>query len=161
MDIPETLAARVREGHVPEVAARFAAAPEQLFQLTFKEFSTEADPQSLTYQAVFVMPRPQDINILPGMTATVEGKLKSAADNASRMVIPAGTVIRDPEKIPYVWVLNESDLTVQKTKVQVGELTGSDGIEILDGLRQGEKVVTAGLTRLRDGMKVSLWDASK
>jgi RND family efflux transporter MFP subunit len=161
VDIPETLAARVREGHVPEVAARFAAAPEQLFQLTFKEFSTEADPQSLTYQAVFVMPRPQGINILPGMTATVEGKLKSAAENASRMVIPAVTVTRDPEKIPYVWVLNESDMTVKKTKVQIGELTGSDGIVILDGLRQGEKVVTAGITSLRDGMKVSIWDASK
>jgi RND family efflux transporter MFP subunit len=161
VDIPETLAARVREGHVPEVAAMFAGAPEQSFQLTFKEFSTEADPQTLTYQAVFVMPRPLGINILPGMTATVEGELKSATENASRMVIPAITVTRDPEKISYVWVLNEPDMTVKKTKVQVGELTGADGIVILGGLRRGEKIVTAGITRLRDGMKVSLWDASK
>ncbi|MBF0232935.1 MAG: efflux RND transporter periplasmic adaptor subunit [Desulfamplus sp.] len=161
VDVPETLMTRVREGYVPDLAVKFAGAPDQSFQLTFKEFSTEADPQTLTYQAVFVMPRPQGINILPGMTATVEGKLKSAVENASRIVIPAITVSRDPEKIPYVWVLNESDMTVKKTKVQVGELTGSDDIVILDGLHQGEKVVTAGITRLRDGMKVSIWDALK
>jgi RND family efflux transporter MFP subunit len=161
VDIPETLMARLREGYVPEVAVRFAGAQDQSFQLTLKEFSTEADPRTLTYQAVFVMPRPQGINILPGMTATVEGKLKAFAENASRIIIPAITVTRDSEGIPYVWVLDESNMTVKKTTVEVGELTGSDGIAILHGLTHGEKVVTAGITRLRDGMKVGLWDTSK
>lgn len=161
VDVPETLMSRIREGYVLNVAVRFAGAPEHSFQLTLKEFSTEADPQTLTYQAVFVMPRPQGINILPGMTATVEGKLKSFAKNNSRIVIPAITVTRDSEMIPYVWVINESDMTVKRTNVDLGEMTGSDGIVILNGLSQGEKVVTAGISRLYDGMKVSIWDSSK
>jgi multidrug efflux pump subunit AcrA (membrane-fusion protein) len=36
-------------------------------------------------------------------------------------------------------------------------MTGSANINILDGLLGGEKVVTAGLTKLREGMKVRIW----
>ena len=160
VDVPETLMARVREGEEPDVVAKFAVAPDQTFPLTLKEFSTEADPQTQTYQVVLEMPRPEDINILPGMTATVEGNPESHVGKSPRIVIPAIAVTQDSEKKPYVWVLDEAEMTVKKTVVRVGELTGSDGIVILDGLSGGEKVVTAGVTKLQAGMKVSIWDAS-
>lgn len=161
IDVPETLAVQIREGYVPDAVARFVGAPNKAFPLTLKEFSTEADPQTLTYQAVLVMPRPEDINILPGMTASVEGRPRHTAGNSVQIVIPAIAVTRDANKRPYVWTLNESDMTVKRADVTIGELTGSDGIEILDGLGVGEKVVTAGVTKLRKGMKVSIWNASK
>jgi multidrug efflux pump subunit AcrA (membrane-fusion protein) len=104
-----------------------------------------------------VMPRPEGINILPGMTATVEGQKQPSAMASSRIVIPAIAVTQDSEKNPFVWVLEEGNMTVKKTAVRVGEMTGSDGIVILDGLTGGETVVTSGVTKLREGMKVSIW----
>ena len=160
VDVPETQAAKIRKGYLPDAVARFAAAPDRTFPLTLKEFSTKADPKTLTYQAVLVMLRPKGINILPGMTATVEGKPEFAKSNHLRIVIPAIAVTRDAQKKSYVWTLDESLMTVKRADVQVGELTGSDGIEILDGLILGEKVVTAGVTKLQAGMKVSIWNAS-
>lgn len=160
VDVPETQAVRIREGYMPEVSARFASAPERAFPLNLKEFSTEADPQTLTYQAVLLMPRPKGINILPGMTATVEGRPESVQGKSSRIVIPAIAVTRDSEKQSYVWVLNEPEMTVEKNRVTIGEMTGSGGVLILDGLNPGVKVVTAGVSKLRDGMKVILWNAS-
>jgi RND family efflux transporter MFP subunit len=144
------------------MAARFATAPDRTFPLNLKEFSTEIDPHTLTYQAVLVMPHPQDVNILPGMTATVEAKLEYAGENSTpRIVIPATAVTRDAKMAPYVWCLHEPDIEVSRRNVRIGELTGSDGIEILAGLKPGDRVVTAGVTKLRDGMKVAVWDESK
>ena len=161
VDVPETLAVQVREGQAPDAVARFAAAPDRTFPLTLKEFSTEADPQTLTYQAVLVMPKPEGLNILPGMTATVEGTPQTSGKSTPRIVIPAIAVIEDAQKQPYVWTLNPDSMTVTRMNVGIGELTGSDGIEILMGLSAGDQVVTAGVTKLRQGMKVTLWDGNR
>ena len=161
VDVPETLMAQIRQGQAPEATARFVVAPDRTFALKLKEFSTEADPQTQTYQVVMVMPRPEGINILPGMTATVVGRRPSAAGANARIVIPAIAVTEDAQKKSFVWALDEGDMTVKKVMVKVGEMTGSDGIAILEGLSGGEKVVTSGVTKLQEGMKVSIWDASK
>ncbi|WP_289021942.1 efflux RND transporter periplasmic adaptor subunit [Desulfobacter postgatei] len=160
VDVPEIQAAKIQEGAFPDMEARFAAAPDRRFPLTLKEFSTEADPGTQTYQAVLVMPHPKNINILPGMTATVTASPGYSRKKDIRIVIPASAVTRDTGKKPYAWILDKSKMTVVRTDVQIGELSGSDGIEILKGLNPGDQVVVAGVTKLRAGMKVSIWKTS-
>ncbi len=160
VDVPETLAAQIRKGYAPDVAARFACAQDKTFPLTLKEFSTKADPQTLTYQAVLVMPRPQGVSILPGMTATVDGRPKGNVNHSARIAVPAVAVTWDADQHPYVWTLNEPDMTVKKTNVRVGNLTGSENIMVLEGLIPGQKIVTAGVTKLQPGMTVTIWEAS-
>ena len=157
VDAPETVIATLKHDKEVEATATFAAAPDKQFPLELKEFSTEADPQTQTYQVVLVMDRPQGINVLPGMTATVTGKQATTGDAAARIVIPAIAVTQDSDKKPYVWVLDEKEMTVKKNEVGVGEMTGSDGIVILEGLSGGERIVTSGVTQLKEGMKVSIW----
>ncbi len=158
LDAPETVVATIKKGQTIESTATFAAAPDKRFPLQLKEFSTEADPQTQTYQVVLVMDRPEEINILPGMTATVTGTHSGAGASAARIVIPAIAVTEDANKQPYVWVLDDKQMTVSKMAVQVGAITGSDGIVILEGLSGGETVVTSGVTKLKEGMKVSIWN---
>jgi hypothetical protein len=55
----------------------------------------------------------------------------------------------DPTRAPRVWVLKE-DNTVRSVPVTVGIPVGGDQIEV-DGLRSGQKIVTAGASRLREG----------
>jgi multidrug efflux pump subunit AcrA (membrane-fusion protein) len=45
--------------------------------------------------------------------------------------------------------------------VKVGPLTGSEDIVVTEGLKGGETIVTAGITQLREGMKVRPWKAQK
>ncbi len=157
VDAPETVVATIRRGEAIESTATFAVAPDKPFPLELKEFSTEADPQTQTYQVVLVMDRPEDINILPGMTATVTGTRSAKTDAAQRIVIPAIAVMEDPQEKAFVWVLKE-DMTVHKTMVTVGEMTGSDDIIVLDGLTDGERIVTSGITKLQEGMTVRIWE---
>lgn len=157
VDAPETLIATLEQKRKIKATASFAAAPGKAFPVTLKEYSTEADPQTQTYQLVLLMDQPEGINILPGMTATVTGKRGETEKMAVLIVIPAISVMEDPKGKAFVWVLKKEGMTVHKTEVIVGEMTGSKNILILKGLTGGEVIVTSGLTKLQDGMKVSIW----
>jgi multidrug efflux pump subunit AcrA (membrane-fusion protein) len=43
-----------------------------------------------------------------------------------------------------------------RREVTVGGLTGEGGLEILHGLSDGEHVITAGVSRIQDGLEVRL-----
>ncbi len=157
VDAPENLIVTLEQKRKIKVTASFAAAPGKAFPLTLKEYSTEADPQTQTYQVVLVMDQPEGINILPGMTAIVKGQRAETEKVVVQIVIPAIAVMEDPQEKGFVWVLKKEGMTVHKTEVIVGEMTGSKNILILKGLTGGEVIVTSGLTKLQEGMKVSIW----
>ena len=161
VDIPETLMAGINQKETLKMAARFTVAPDRVFSLKIREFSTHADPQTQTYRIVLEMPRPREINILPGMTATVEGLPGSFFEPPERIVIPAVAVTQDSEGIPFVWRLDKADMTISKNRVKMGSPAGSEGIVILDGLTGGETIVTAGVTQLKSGATVSIWDSGE
>lgn len=97
------------------------------------------------------MENPEDMAILPGMSATVEVAIADAGFGA--LVVPAGAVDTGPDGDFRVWVLNPDDNTVYPRPVQVGSL--ADGrVEILNGLEGGEIIVSAGAGFLAEGQKV-------
>jgi len=69
------------------------------------------------------------------------------------IVVPA-TAVRQGSDGSFVWLLN-SDQTVTKTTVKTGQATGVQ-VQITEGLKAGDKVITEGGDRLRDGGKVQL-----
>ena len=91
------------------------------------------------------------MNIRPGMFARVTFNFGTA----ERIVVPDVAVIRQSGvNDRYVYVLN-SDNTVSYCKVELGQRMGNT-YEIISGLSNGDKVVTAGMSRLIDGTKVSV-----
>jgi hypothetical protein len=54
----------------------------------------------------------------------------------------------------FVWVLND-DNTVTRKQVRAGKASKTS-VQILDGLELDDKVVVAGVARLREGMKVEV-----
>jgi RND family efflux transporter MFP subunit len=140
--------------------AEFATAADKRYALTLKELSTRADPQTQTFQITFEMPQPDDINLLPGMSATVRiiARAKAGVDIDIPVSVPAIAVIGGESGGNYVWVVNADDMTVHKVDVVVGQLSGTDQIQIESGLEGGEHVVVAGMKVLTEGMKVRFWD---
>ena len=152
VDVPEIVMATARGGRVRAVA-QFAAAPGKEYELTLKEYSTEADPRTQTYRLVLTMPAPEGVNILPGMTANVHGSERVEIDG-DRFVIPAIAVFADETGVSHVWVIDQENKTVHQRKVKTGDLTGTDSIEIIDGLESGETIALSGVSQLREGMKI-------
>jgi multidrug efflux system membrane fusion protein len=160
VDVPENVMA-IRKATGPgavKAFAQFPTAPGKPYALTIKEFATKADPATQTYQVVFQMPQPEDINVLPGMTANVSVSLLEQETGERSILIPAIAVMTDPNGADYVWLVDSDHMTVHKKEVKVGRLEGSENIEVLEGLEGGESLVVAGVTKLQEGMKVSLWE---
>ena len=63
-------------------------------------------------------------------------------------------MIRDADDITYVFVAGD-DQKVTRKRITASGVQGDDVI-ISDGLKQGDKVVVAGQTRLKDGASVIL-----
>lgn len=157
VDAPERLVMRAKGdiGKLKKIA-RFNAAPGRTFEVQVKEFATEADPVTQTFQYVFVMPRPDNINILPGMTATfsVTRPAEALSGETSQTMIPALAVFSDEAGTPLVWVVDPSSNQVMKRAVTTGDLKNPANIVISEGLRPGEMIAIAGVGQLSEGQVV-------
>lgn len=91
------------------------------------------------------------------MTATVMAKINLPANHDPAFYLPANVVLKDNNN-HYVFVVNqveEGKGKVTKKVVTIGEITPL-GIEVYSGLTQGDVVITAGMTKVSDGMLVKL-----
>ena len=159
IDLPENVVAKFKEGMQASMAASFEVAPDHSFPLKVKDFSTQADPTTQTYEATLMMPAPEDIKILPGMTASVQLKVAvSDLDMDMKLSIPSIAVFPGDSGESFVWVIEPDGLIVNKRQITVGGVTGTASIEVLEGLKTGERVVIAGIKQLREGMQVKLLD---
>lgn len=164
VDVPEHLIANVRNLEEAEldVIARFDAAPGEEFPLRFRDVAAQADPTTRTYELRLTMPQPRSISVLPGMTAEVVARGTRAARAVTEsgvFTVPASAVFPDEEgESQAVWVIDPDDLTLHERRVEIGQVTGAGSVEVLSGLRAGERIAVAGVSRMREGMKVRLME---
>jgi len=128
----------------------FPALSTNEYPVMLKEYATEANPKTQTFLFKLSLNTPQDISILPGMTAAVRFIKPS---NVSSTIIPSSAVKIDANGNYYVWVINPKTMEAKKQNVKVGQIEG-DTIQILEGLQDGEMIVTAGASQVVEGMKV-------
>lgn len=154
INIPENVIANIKKSKDKPVSVVFEAVPNRSFDLKVKEFSAEADPETQTYSAVFTMPAPKNVNILPGMTATVKLDLPAKKiKNNKVLLIPSSAVFINPEKNNTVWLVTPKTNKIKMTTVTIGELRGNK-IQILNGLKPGEIIVTGGVHFLQNNEKI-------
>jgi multidrug efflux system membrane fusion protein len=133
--------------------ARFEDIPDRRFPVTLESYAAEADPQTQTYEVVLGLKRPQDVTILPGMSAEILPEAAPANAEAATVVIPLQALGAGPDGEPRAWVVDPETSRVTSRPIVVGDVSGSD-IVVLEGLGIGDRIVTAGLGQLRDGMLV-------
>ena len=164
-DIPESIIRGIRASGEEQrkeevrnnikVVANFQEQPGREYPLTFKELSTKADAKTQTFEATYLMKQWEQGMVLPGMTANVTVDLSQYGSGEITFTVPVSAVVGDYKLDPQVWTVDESGMTVSPRTVKVGRLVG-DGIEVLEGLEPGARLVTAGTPFLVDGMRVSL-----
>jgi RND family efflux transporter MFP subunit len=165
--MPESMIAQVRgnaEGYQPTVM--FDSLPGQEFKASYKEHSTEADPQTLSYEVKLEMSIPANFNVLPGMTATVVLEMNKITNiKGPNYLIPASSVFTDDTQkndgeMRNVWKINPETYTAHLSQIKVGQLT-NNGIEVFGGLESGDIIITAGVSNIREGMKVRAWERER
>lgn len=110
----------------------------------------QADAVSKTYTVKIQLNNTAN-RLLPGMlteTSIITGR------NAPSITIPATAVVRDADNITYVFVAGEKQTAIRK-RITTGKLTGTNHVIIAAGLNNGDKVITAGHSQLKDGSAIS------
>lgn len=126
-------------------------------------YSSEADPVTQTFEVVLALHgRPNGLTLLPGMSVTVlpferAVTAPATAGSAAALSIPLTAVANDAAGGTYVWKVG-ADGQVQRTPVVLGDVRGGE-VAVGSGVRHGERIVAAGVSALREGMKVRPLDA--
>jgi RND family efflux transporter MFP subunit len=156
VSIPERdMVSRAPSSSVEQITARaqpevsLSSVPDRSFPARVKEFATTADPTTRTFQVRLIFDRPDNVSILPGMTARVRAKVRG--DDSIR--IPVSAVASSAQYQALVWKVDPTTMTVSAAPVELGDLHG-DAVVIRSGLQSGDMIAVSGLSYLEDGMQV-------
>jgi len=119
-----------------------------------RDVSPQADPQTRTWRARVTLENPPAAMVLG---ASVQGALPAVGQRTLRL--PA-SALTQADGHPGVFVVNPRSLRLERRRVVVERFSLSD-IYILSGVTPGEIVVTAGVSKLRDGERVSLGERAE
>jgi len=155
INVPERILALTSGREGLEMAATFPAAPAFEFPIWLKEVAAESDSRTQTFAVTFAMHQPDELNVLPGMTAEVWARqvMENLSQEDQSFLVPATAVFVSESGDPAVWVL-ENDETARLRTVEVGQLVAPDRIQVLDGVVAGERIAIAAVSQIRDGMTV-------
>ncbi|WP_333824829.1 efflux RND transporter periplasmic adaptor subunit [Pinisolibacter sp.] len=131
------------------VDVRFWADADLRLPGRVREIAGAADPASRTYAVRVTLPTEAPVRL--GMTATVEAKVPVAVGS---VVVPLSALGEDAGK-PRVWIVDTATASVAPRAVTLGRVA-PQGVRILDGLKPGDRIVTAGVQFLTPGKKVAL-----
>ncbi len=152
LDLPESLIGSVNA--TTPVTVRFGSIPGQEFSAVISEVAVSLAGGSAAFPIVIKIAESHP-SLRSGLAADVTFQFDSAADKG-RVVVPVTAVINDPDgTFVFVAELAEIDgeAVVRRRAVTLGELS-QFGIEVIAGLNVGDRVVTAGVSVIRDGQRV-------
>ncbi|MEM7481795.1 MAG: efflux RND transporter periplasmic adaptor subunit [Acidobacteriota bacterium] len=158
LSIPESLVADLETGMTAQV--RFDARPDEVFPGRLTEVGISAR-QGSTFPATVTLEGDHP-ELRAGLAAEVRFEL-AAGSSDGRFLIPLSALV-ESGGTTYVYLAEAADEPgegiVTQRVVTVGDLT-EDGAEITAGLSVGDRVITAGTSLIRDGLRVLLEESRK
>jgi len=146
-DVSESLV-NSKAGH-PTVLVTLLSDPTVQAVGHIRDVSPVADPVTRTIRVRVTLEQP---DAAFGFGATVQGSIDKPASD--QLVVPASAMTRDGTE-PAVYVVDPATSQLQLKKVSVSRYSDQD-VFISAGLTDGERVVVAGVGKLRPGLIVRL-----
>ncbi|MGE4073432.1 MAG: efflux RND transporter periplasmic adaptor subunit [Lysobacterales bacterium] len=144
--VPETFISALGVGQ--RIEARSSAYPERVFEGVVSSLDSRVDPISRAIMVRAELPNPERL-LKPGMLLGVEVLNRPRVS----LTVPEVSVSALRERA-FVYRIDDA-LTAHEVEVRIGARRSGE-VEILEGLNEGDQIVTEGLVRMRDGAKVQL-----
>jgi RND family efflux transporter MFP subunit len=151
-----TVAERVVTSAPPDVKVhvRLVSSPELAVLGEVREVSPAADPVTRTYRVRVTLPSAPEAMVFG---AAVTGSVEYPHGKSVRL--PASAITSQDDK-PAVYVVDVPSMKLQRRPVEVTRF-GAEHVFIAAGLKSGDRVVTAGVNKLRPGQIVAVGEAGK
>ena len=151
--VPDTAMARVKLGQRQTVTTDVFP---DAFAGRITAISPAADPKSRVYSVEVTLPNPRN-QLKSGMIASLAFGGEILPNSV--LAVPLSAVIRDPQKPEeFAVFLTEGTgdpATVRARTVELGDAYGNM-IQVLGGVKAGERVVTTGATLIKSGEQVRI-----
>ncbi|MBD7976500.1 efflux RND transporter periplasmic adaptor subunit [Serpens gallinarum] len=145
ISLPEQALDRYRIGQ--DVTVQLWSHLQQRYPGRIRELSPAADPQSRTFAARVAF---QDADVPADLGQSARVFIRNAEDVP--LAVPLSAVSAEGGQ-PFVWVVAPKTATLERRPVRLGAY-GERQVPVLEGLREHEWVVAAGVHVLREGQKV-------
>jgi cobalt-zinc-cadmium efflux system membrane fusion protein len=144
--VPESEIGRLSPGQ--KIKVRVAAASAEPFEGTLTNLAPAADSQSKAF-SVRVRLENSGLKLKPGMFAEVE---LATEEHQQTLLIPKEAIV---EKAGQKLVYLAKEGKAVETSVNIG-ITEGETAEVLDGLQEGDQVITVGQTVVQNGSPVEI-----
>lgn len=136
--------------------------PKEKFKLKVREFSTEIDQDTMTYEVTLEMliPEKNKNKVMPGMLASVFISRKKPKKLKGNFLIPVQAVVADAKGNKFVWVINPDNMQVSKRQITTDALVGNN-IVVTSGLKEKEMIAISGANYLTPSQKVKKYQRIK
>src|SRR5271167_572910 len=143
--VPESLAASVRDGEPADIRVK---ATDEHFSGKIIRSTDSLDRSTRTMQVEVDVPN-QDYKLTPGMYADVSLRIQN---DPNALTLPLQAINRGEDKT-LVLLVNSQNV-VEEREIHTG-IEGSDRIQILSGLNEGDRVIVGNLSKYRPGQPVN------
>jgi membrane fusion protein (multidrug efflux system) len=151
--VPESQIAVMYKGMSVEI--QLDAYPDEKFKGEVNRIYPELNRRTRTRTAEAKIMGENSTRLLPGMFARIKLVIETVE---KAVLIPDKAIVLTPANAQLVFVVNGQ--TAQARKVKLG-LEQGRMVQILDGVRPGEMVITEGNERLKDGASVKIMGSEK
>jgi len=155
VDLPET--AMPLLPYAKDIWVTFQAVPGNKLPATIQEVSHEASRSTRTYRLTVLMDQPAGARILPGMSGELRARLEPPSTEPKAMEVLASALFEGSDGATCVWLVDPSTMTVHRQAVKTLRPT-TVGF-LVEGLKSGQTVVTAGGHYLKEGQKVRVMES--
>lgn len=150
--VPERLFTLYASRDGAKVEGSILARPTDWVDLSYVEHSAQPGPVTQTYKVVFSKSADPSNLITPGARAKVKVHLDQEG-STDQLIIPYTALLAEQDDF-FVWRYNQETKQVNKVAVSVVSVRG-DYAGIEGELSEGEKVVSAGVSKMREGLRVA------
>jgi membrane fusion protein (multidrug efflux system) len=142
--VPETFFGAMQPGAA--VLARSVSYPDREFEGVVRTVGSRVDPVTRAIQVRAHIPN-EDRALRPGMLLTV----RVVMAERSALVVPENAVYQIQDRA-YVFRVG-ADMVAHERQIRLGDRRFGS-VEVLGGLEEGDRIVTEGIVKLRDGVRV-------
>jgi RND family efflux transporter MFP subunit len=150
VSIPESRIDELRKAKTLQVSVW--AHPGKTWTGTLRELAPDTDNVTRTYSARISIHDPDPALLRLGMTASVNA---ADVDGNAAIRVPLTAIVDRDGGRREVWLVNPKSMRVAPLEVKLGSAQ-NDSVLVVEGLRGGETVVSAGVHMLQPGQRVQL-----
>jgi len=158
LDIPESIIASIKKGMNVDVI--FSALEGKTFKGRVNEVGVTSVQGGTTFPVTVLMTDQDKEGLKPGLSADVVFSITGDKKGGSTAIVVPTFAIGEDQTGRFAFILQKSEdgrTIVKRQPVKVGRVL-PNGIEVQEGLTPGMRVITAGVSVLRDGMEVKYTD---